>query len=101
MIFFASTLKSSNFRKPNRGMWLELLKILNVGTKEVCFENSFYCGDAAGRPDDHSSDDMLFARAIELKFMTPEMLFLNEKINFKPVSGLKIESKYEEKIDPK
>ena len=58
-------------------MWLELLKILKLDKKEVCFESSFYCGDAAGRPDDHSSDDMLFARAIGLKFMTPEMLFLH------------------------
>ena len=65
-------------------MWSELVK-----NDQVDFESSFYCGDAAGRAGDHSNDDMLYAQNIGLKFLTPEMLFLGQKINFKPISGLK------------
>jgi bifunctional polynucleotide phosphatase/kinase len=38
-------------------------------------EKSFYCGDAAGRVNDHSNDDILFSTNIGLKFYSPEMLF--------------------------
>lgn len=65
-------------------MWSQL-----VGNEEVDFENSFYCGDAAGRAGDHSNDDMLFAQNVGLKFLTPEMLFLGQNLNFKPISGLR------------
>lgn len=43
---------------------------------------SFYCGDAAGRPatsekdQDFSDGDLQFARSCGLKFETPESLFL-------------------------
>lgn len=39
-------------------------------------DNSFYCGDAAGRKTDFSSDDMLASISFGLTFYTPEMLFL-------------------------
>jgi len=45
-------------------------------------ENSFYCGDAAGRDKtatrkkDFSNTDKLFAVAVGIKFMTPEEYFL-------------------------
>lgn len=45
-------------------------------------KNSFYCGDAAGRPKtdlkpkDFSDSDLKFAREIGVKFHTPESLFL-------------------------
>ena len=48
-------------------------------------EESFYCGDAAGRPKtdtrpkDFSDSDIKFAANAGLKFMTPEELFLNLK----------------------
>jgi len=31
-------------------------------------KESFYCGDAAGRPSDHTSDDLFFANAVGWKF---------------------------------
>ncbi len=34
---------------------------------------SFYVGDAAGRPNDHSDADRGLARAIGIRFFTPEV----------------------------
>jgi bifunctional polynucleotide phosphatase/kinase len=45
-------------------------------------EKSFYCGDAAGRVDDHSNDDILFSTNIGLKFYSPEMLFQGSNLDF-------------------
>ncbi len=48
-------------------------------------KDSFYCGDAAGRPKtetrpkDFSDSDIKFAANVGLKFLTPEELFLDEK----------------------
>ena len=50
---------------------------------------SFYCGDAAGRPatknkqKDFSDGDLKFAQNIWLKFHTPESLFLGQ-----PMTGV-------------
>ena len=55
-------------------------------------ENSFYCGDAAGRKNDFSNDDLLYSINLSLKFYTPEMLFKNEKRNFKLVKGVKYDT---------
>lgn len=33
-------------------------------------------GDAAGRPQDHSEADIGFAKAVGVKFMVPEEVFL-------------------------
>ena len=65
------------------------------------FEDSFFCGDAAGRQKDHGNEDLNFARNVGLKFMTPEMLFLGKPLNFKLIPGLKIDEKYKDKIDAK
>lgn len=53
------------------------------GGKEIDLADSFYCGDAAGRPlgwapkkkKDFSSSDRLFAMNIGIKFVTPEEHF--------------------------
>lgn len=50
-------------------------------------DKSFYCGDAAGRPEnwapkkkkDFSCSDRLFAKNFGLKFYTPEEHFLGQK----------------------
>ena len=40
---------------------------------------SFYCGDAAGRPQDHSDCDIKFSYNLRIPFKTPENIFLNDK----------------------
>lgn len=80
------------YRKPMTGMWefyLETHQIQNL-------EDSFYCGDAAGRTytnkklNDHSDADMNFAHNINLKFKLPEEVF-EQKINKNYI----IKSKYD------
>lgn len=61
-------------RKPRIGMWTEMIteQYFNVDV-----DNSFYCGDAAGRSSDFSITDYKFALNLNLKFYTPEQLFDN------------------------
>lgn len=57
-------------------------------------DNSFYCGDAAGRvanwapgkKKDHSMADKLFAENLNLTFYTPEQFFLGHSIANVPMS---------------
>ncbi|KAM0728010.1 Bifunctional polynucleotide phosphatase/kinase [Formica fusca] len=75
----------SIYRKPRIGMW-ELLEKEN-GNITIDKANSFYVGDAAGRPKnwapgkkkDHSSADRLMALNLGIKFETPEEHFLKHK----------------------
>ncbi|XP_017252026.1 polynucleotide 3'-phosphatase ZDP [Daucus carota subsp. sativus] len=62
------------FRKPETGMWRIMEQHFNSGIP-VDMDQSFYVGDAAGRPDDHSDADIKFAEAIGLKFYVPEDYF--------------------------
>ncbi|KAL8147852.1 hypothetical protein AgCh_005249 [Apium graveolens] len=62
------------FRKPEAGMWRIMEQHFNSGIP-VDMDQSFYVGDAAGRPDDHSDADIKFAEAIGLKFYVPEDYF--------------------------
>ncbi|XP_071090216.1 bifunctional polynucleotide phosphatase/kinase-like [Haliotis cracherodii] len=83
-IFIASG--SGIFRKPSTGMWKYMVKKHNDGIR-VNMTDSFYCGDAAGRPDkwtqgrkkDFSCSDRLFALNVGLKFYTPEEYFRDHK----------------------
>lgn len=76
----------SIFRKPAPGMWDILSKERN-GEAIINMEKSFYCGDAAGRPEnwapkrkkDFSCSDRLFARNLGLNFYTPEEYFLGHR----------------------
>ncbi|KAB7506957.1 Bifunctional polynucleotide phosphatase/kinase [Armadillidium nasatum] len=72
------------YRKPFTGMWDFFLSECNEGLR-VDKEESFYVGDAAGRPEiskkrkkDHSSADRLFAINIDIQFLTPEEHFLGK-----------------------
>ena len=62
------------FRKPERGMW-DLL----FGGVQVDMARSFFVGDAAGRPGDHSDCDKVFADRIGVTFFTPELCFGDRK----------------------
>lgn len=84
MQVFISTTRSI-YRKPSMKMWDILEKDYNNNVR-INLEESFYVGDAAGRPDkwqpgkkkDFSSSDRLFALNIGLRFYTPEEYFLNQ-----------------------
>ncbi|KAK5868480.1 hypothetical protein PBY51_009490 [Eleginops maclovinus] len=75
------------FRKPVMGMWNHLCDKANEGVT-VEKKETFYVGDAAGRPEnwapgkkkkDFSCSDRLFALNIGLQFHTPEEFFLGWK----------------------
>ncbi len=102
IIFLAATVSNkvtgtgAEMRKPQLGMWNYLLKsIYEVGEQDVDKVASFYCGDAAGRKqagfDDFSCDDMVFSINLGLKFYTPEMMFKGDPLNFKPLTGVKLD----------
>ena len=74
LIMMATGNNKSIYRKPNNGMW-NLYKQLNPILKET-----FYCGDAAGRPQDFSDSDMIFARNSNINFSTPEQIFYNSEL---------------------
>ncbi|CAK7327647.1 unnamed protein product [Dovyalis caffra] len=63
------------FRKPKPGMWQIMEKHFNSGIS-IDMDQSFYVGDAAGRPNDHSDADLEFAKVIGLKFHVPEDYFV-------------------------
>jgi bifunctional polynucleotide phosphatase/kinase len=71
IIFYLSILDDMN-RKPRIGMWEDMneCKFTNID-----MNNSFYCGDAAGRYNDFSSTDYKFAANLNLKFYIPEKIF--------------------------
>ena len=71
LLLFMSIL-DDKYRKPNVGMWEYLVEIFRG---QITTAYTFYCGDAAGRPGDHSSDDIDFAKNIGIMFYTPEELF--------------------------
>lgn len=48
-------------------------------------DDSFYVGDAAGRPKDHSNTDRLFAINGNLEFFTPEQYFDHRKEKLPPL----------------
>ncbi|KAM3965324.1 polynucleotide kinase 3'-phosphatase [Aphomia sociella] len=79
------------YRKPTTGMWKVLNEQKNDGL-EIDLNESFYCGDAAGRAagwapgkkKDHSMVDKLMAENLSLRFYTPEQYFLGHSISNVP-----------------
>ena len=75
---YAST-SHNKFRKPLPTL---LLKFYEDYVVESINKESFYCGDACGRENDHSDCDLKFALNNKIKFITPEELFLDEKVTY-------------------
>lgn len=74
---FCSTGKNK-YRKPYTTFYDEFI---TKKQRDDCDRTeSFYCGDACGRKDDHSDCDLKFALNCNLRFITPEELFLNKKV---------------------
>lgn len=73
--------QEDEYRKPFTGSYDLILR--RHRNHAICKKNSFYVGDAAGRPNDidnnriadHSNCDLLFAENAGLRFFTPEMYF--------------------------
>jgi len=96
---FIST-EDDYFRKPCTGMWDKFVEL----NQNVSLTDSFYCGDAAGRPadftpghkKDFSSSDLFFAHNIGLEFRLPENVFLGANY---PIPTLKAHQ-FQENIQP-
>lgn len=73
IMVFVST-SSGYYRKPFTGLW-DLL----VSKFPVSKDDSFYCGDAAGRSGDFAATDRMFSLNIGIPFYTPEEFFLDQK----------------------
>ena len=69
MIAYIATDKN-NYRKPDIGAWQHFL---STRSKEIT--ESFFCGDAIGRPQDWSDSDKQFAINAKLKLIEPEKFF--------------------------
>ncbi|XP_064551328.1 uncharacterized protein F21D5.5 [Drosophila montana] len=77
------------YRKPLPGMWEHLKNEMNDNVA-INQDRCFFVGDAAGRPEtgkgvtkqrkDHSLADRLFATNIGVSFYTPEVHFLNKRV---------------------
>ena len=75
--FYAATQSGEKdvkgYRKPNVGMWREMLS--RGEGASTTLTSTFYVGDAANRPQDHSDADVAFARNCEVEFFVPEQFF--------------------------
>jgi bifunctional polynucleotide phosphatase/kinase len=72
---FAACAKDK-FRKPEIGLW----QLICSNIKEPVSNESFYCGDACGRPTDHSACDHKFAINAKIKYFLPENIFLKQDV---------------------
>ena len=69
-VFIAN--KRNKFRKPSPCFYYDI-----INTEEKYNSKSFYCGDAAGRRNDHSDCDYKFAKNCNILFKLPEQIFDN------------------------
>eukprot|EP00997_Jenningsia_sp_PLL12_P007557 NODE_4212_length_686_cov_20.227630_g3580_i0.p2 GENE.NODE_4212_length_686_cov_20.227630_g3580_i0~~NODE_4212_length_686_cov_20.227630_g3580_i0.p2 ORF type:complete len:70 (+),score=13.19 NODE_4212_length_686_cov_20.227630_g3580_i0:327-536(+) len=61
-------------------MW-QFLSTQKNGGVAIDMSSSFYVGDAAGRPKDHSDSDKAFAAAVGVKFFTQDGFFVKKELN--------------------
>lgn len=76
--------KYNYYRKPLTGMFDLLVETIKKQGNKIDKKNSFYCGDAAGRPEnwmglghkaDFSNSDLFFAHNSGISFKYPEEIF--------------------------
>eukprot|EP00123_Amoebidium_parasiticum_P006916 comp17744_c0_seq1/m.17726 comp17744_c0_seq1/g.17726 ORF comp17744_c0_seq1/g.17726 comp17744_c0_seq1/m.17726 type:complete len:236 (-) comp17744_c0_seq1:688-1395(-) len=65
--------QKDDYRKPSTGMWRWMTSHCCDG--DIDMASSFFVGDAAGGPKDHSDSDRRFAEAVGVKFFTPQEYF--------------------------
>ncbi len=70
-VLLIAALGSDEFRKPGQGMW----NLAEQYLKSVDWKSSFFCGDAAGRSEDHADSDLKFAQTKGVRFFIPEEIF--------------------------
>jgi bifunctional polynucleotide phosphatase/kinase len=80
-----AAINNDKYRKPSPILFHEIIKNNKID------KNSFYCGDAAGRPEDFSDTDLKFALNIKLTFYTPEEFFLDKKKEESKISYINFE----------
>lgn len=89
------------YRKPIPTFFNIIVNILEQKNLKIDMNESFYCGDAAGRlckKKDHSDTDLKFAKNCNLRFFTPERFFLNDDnqtlvLSYPSLKGIDIETK--------
>jgi bifunctional polynucleotide phosphatase/kinase len=85
-ILFMAATADDCFRKPRMGMWYLYQSLFP--DVEIDISNSFFCGDAAGRPlpgpgahtRDHSDTDRKFGLNLGIKFYVPHQIFNTESL---------------------
>jgi len=85
LIILASIVKD-RFRKPMPSMFNFIIELMQKQHVVIDMNKSFYCGDASGRPHDHSDTDYKFALNCELTFYVPEEIFLAETCMTKSIT---------------
>jgi bifunctional polynucleotide phosphatase/kinase len=73
MLLLCATAKDA-FRKPETGAWDFFTRA--SASVQIDYAKSFYVGDAAGRPNDHSDSDRVFAANARLPFFDETTFFL-------------------------
>lgn len=79
-----ASIAKNEFRKPLPSFWHKIISDAKNENITLKLDECYYCGDAAGRAGDHAGTDYKFALNADLKFYTPEHLFLDDDTN-KPV----------------
>jgi len=70
-ILLIAALADDAYRKPNIGMWHLAASVFG----QIDWTQTFFCGDAAGRPTDFAASDSQFAANQNVRFFTPELIF--------------------------
>ncbi len=81
----AAMADDTHYRKPHPGMWSLYQDLYPLVPASL----EFYCGDAAGRPNDHADTDRRWALNLNIDFFLPEQLFFEEALQQPDLSFLK------------